>query len=1224
MKSCKNQLEFNCKLDVFLTCYHWARLAAGAAAIAMLFAVAWMAHGQLPAPLVTSLSVNTNGVIVFPTSVSSFLSSNGIASSVDLTNTYAALTQAATTLISTTSKMAKINGRSTDTSSILMITGLSEFLYGPSRHSADTNQVSYVFAEQPQPQSGFSFTSLWSWKPASTLTTNGWSVLDASSATGYDSSAPGRYVIQSVGGQWATRYFNAGADMVAYDYQGEPTYAGSGTHVATAIVTGGAYAGVWQLAPLGTTNAYNALASTVSSIYGDQYQWNLIKGFTDGTFYSTDFQIPNDGVTDSQPALDAMFSVVSASTAPLRKVVIAPGNYYLGVALKTNNISIPSNIQIDATGAIFRYPTNLNTAASGNTDYPLLKTFIGTDVTNVTWIGGTFNGYGFDLFASDLTTNKWNLTNGVMPLYFTSTAGNGCNGITIRNVNANWLNGPAVGIEGIGSVINGSQNVSTWSGNITIDGCKFNKCSCPLFDYGRMANWVGLYPTNVTDGQYAFATNQIIQRALIGPVVFTSGSALIQFDNSGGKVPIAPDGTDKYAVSFYGTNLTLVPNLFPCSRYYVVASTTTNIQVSRTYGGAAITFTGTATNNMFYGIGADSTFGVDGQYAPTGQPKRTDWSGQSTYDGAWQVSFATNVAILNSTWSSTGDGDELNYCIGVRINNNELTSSVMGALFVGPYCQDVVVNGNVFDSQNGSRVLTVESGSTGVSIAGNVFKNGGRGVLLNGASHATLSGNRFLNNNLKSTPVSGTGHWQFNYGGWNSNAGFNITSGGLSTPVTNIVFSGNTSMATNVAYWYNLAVVNYGTTIVGNTHIARWSFPSPTANTINYRQNAPGFWISVPTFNLTVDNNAGLQTSVDASTTATIYTSTTNFTIPHGLPWQTWYLQTAYQNGVNYYPTVSGNFGGPSVYSATADATNIYVSLTSAPATNTSFTVNYKLNVSPVMPTVTDLDALDLANRIAASGGSLTAAELTALNVMTAGFKTDSNWQHLIGIYPLMGGYNGFNQALKVPQYFPKAADFHDLFPTNITTRGVYFDGVNSLLWTPISPTNITSYGSFSSLQLGGLGVLLNDAGTFPTQSATGSVAIGLYDGVDRDSIQMTTTDGYQYSGYWGLTSGATYNAGANPLATYIHMVRTGATLLTLYSGSGSTTLTSRATYTSSVTAVGSTWRIGIGGRSNTGLTPSNPYKGTIGFAVITDGAETPSTVWSRIYTFCTAIGRLP
>ena len=60
-----------------------------AVAMAILLAIALsatQAWAQLPTPVSTSVSVDTNGVIIYPTDITAFLSSNGIANFAALTN----------------------------------------------------------------------------------------------------------------------------------------------------------------------------------------------------------------------------------------------------------------------------------------------------------------------------------------------------------------------------------------------------------------------------------------------------------------------------------------------------------------------------------------------------------------------------------------------------------------------------------------------------------------------------------------------------------------------------------------------------------------------------------------------------------------------------------------------------------------------------------------------------------------------------------------------------------------------------------------------------------------------------------------------------------------------------------------------------------------------------------------------------------------------------------
>jgi hypothetical protein len=73
----------------------------------------------------------------------------------------------------------------------------------------------------------------------------------------------------------------------------------------------------------------------------------------------------------------------------------------------------------------------------------------------------------------------------------------------------------------------------------------------------------------------------------------------------------------------------------------------------------------------------------------------------------------------------------------------------MGAFFLAEFCQNATITGNLVDGTNGSRVVSVEKSCTDVTMTGNTFRNGGRGVWINQPVNFIMTGNVFVNNTTK-------------------------------------------------------------------------------------------------------------------------------------------------------------------------------------------------------------------------------------------------------------------------------------------------------------------------------------------------------------------------------------------------------------------------------------------------------------------------------------------
>jgi hypothetical protein len=913
------------------------------------------------------------------------------------------------------------------------------------------------------------------------------------------------------------------------------------------------------------------------------------------------------------------------TTPPIRNgvllektVIFKPGSsLYIGFSSANSNITVPSNTRLIFDGVKFVFPTNLYSAAAGNTDYPLLTVFGGSDITNLVMRGGTATGYAFDIFASDLSTNNWQPTNGVAFLRLTSTAGNGNNGITVNGLTCSWLGGPAVAVDGIGTTSDSAVTASTLSGNIKIVDCTFFRCGCPMWDYQRPYNWLAGYPTNTTLQQAQYASNYMVPGSVVvGQVSFTNGSSTVYFNNAAGTVPASTSGALTKAVFFYGTTMpTISGSSIPLrfgTPYWVNTSSSTGITVSLTYGGAAVSFTSS-------GTGVQMLYGINDLYYFPNTTLRSDLNSQPAYDGAFELAWCTNITISGTRFSALGDAMNVVNCSLATMTGCTVWESVMGAINWGPGCRDVSFSNNSVNGGNGSRLITIENFVKRVTGTANTFTNGGRGSLFVNVSDMIISKNTFVTPTTKNTPAFGNGQWDFKVGAWQRSPVFQFnTQPGVATLSTNIILTENTIWTTNTTAALLTAPYMDNFVFADNVFLGE-SLAAPVYGTVARQQGIAGIIANQPWYNYTLRGNKGIENRVTDSYTVTLSAASTNLTFPHNL--HPALFQSLYGVSSVYYSITASGVGSVYPVATSADATNITIGFSGNLPTGTPITVPYSIESKPVftgsLSGVTDLDALAFINRVKGRGGILTPTEMAAINTLIVGLKSDGNWSHIITAGPLLGGFNGFDMLLKAPLNINPEATFGGIVPTNITSRGVYFDGSTSYMLTPLAPNNITANGGFPSVNVGGLGIYLNDT-TFPTQTG-GAIAIGIFDGTDRLTLQPA---GATANGYWGGNSVTASQSGLNFATNYISITRSSTTSLVLgYTSSGSFSTT--AAVTTSTTPAGSSDNIAIGGRYR-GTSPLNPFVGTVGWWDVTDGAETRSTMFTRIKTFLTSIGRLP
>ena len=120
--------------------------------------------------------------------------------------------------------------------------------------------------------------------------------------------------------------------------------------------------------------------------------------------------------------------------------------------------------------------------------------------------------------------------------------------------------------------------------------------------------------------------------------------------------------------------------------------------------------------------------------------------------GAFDIVGVRNVRVTGSQVSALGDTMHIQRCENVIFSNNHILGSRMGAFFLAEHCKNATITGNLVDGTNGSRVMSVERSCTDVTIAGNTFRNGGRGAWINQPVNFTMTGNVFVNNTTKNEP----------------------------------------------------------------------------------------------------------------------------------------------------------------------------------------------------------------------------------------------------------------------------------------------------------------------------------------------------------------------------------------------------------------------------------------------------------------------------------------
>ena len=397
-------------------------------------------------------------------------------------------------------------------------------------------------------------------------------------------------------------------------------------------------------------------------------------------------------------------------------VTIPAGDYHLD---GTQPIPLLSNTTVMAHGARFILPKTLP-------DQARVVLFAGENITHFAWHGGDFIGHVFDPSKKD---NTWEPNANTKGIEITTTVAGGSHDLLFRDVKSNGMAAAVIGVHGKYGA-KGESEVEHYAERIAIESCTLLRSGKFMWDYGYL--WQIMTFPEAYEPREVERAKKYFRTDLMHDVTFSG--ELVKFENTAKPIAISATDDPKEALTFMGS--ALPKNITRGLQYFVIESTPTYIKIAEKPQGTPMRFEGDGRGQLVQNIQATYL----AAYAPTG-------SGPGK--GAFDIVGARDVRVTSCQLSAIGDTMHIQRCRNIVFANNHILGSRMGAFFLAEFCQNAAITGNLVDGTNGSRVISVEKSCTDVTMAGNTFRNGGRGAWINQPVNFIMTGNIFMNNTTK-------------------------------------------------------------------------------------------------------------------------------------------------------------------------------------------------------------------------------------------------------------------------------------------------------------------------------------------------------------------------------------------------------------------------------------------------------------------------------------------
>lgn len=445
-------------------------------------------------------------------------------------------------------------------------------------------------------------------------------------------------------------------------------------------------------------------------------------------FYVSQFQNQVSETASDEAVIRACFDAVRLNGGG--RIIFEPVTYHL----EDGMILLPSDTEIFADGTIFQLPDDL-----GDKKHRIF--FYGKNTKHLSWHGGKFTGH---VFRPDTDERPlWEPDAYTPCIFIESLDGDHAEDLFFEKIRGDRVAAAVINVHGRGDWDPAQLNRIP-AKDIDVRDCDFHLCGKFMWDYGYL--WERItFPERFTEKERELARRYVSPELMTPDLTFQNGSPWIE---STGALPVFDAQKEAGAedrITFFGNSLP--PQIERGKSYPVLEQVENAFRIGDPRTGKEIRF------DSIRELSADPVRAFRNLHTAF------HWlyipRGAGLGKGAIDICYCDNVNISGCRLNAAGDTMHIHSSRHVVFSGNQITGSRMGAFYIAAYCRDVTVAGNTVNGTNGSRVMSVERSTDGITITGNTFYGGGRGSWINQPYNMILSDNLLIENTHKCDPETG-------------------------------------------------------------------------------------------------------------------------------------------------------------------------------------------------------------------------------------------------------------------------------------------------------------------------------------------------------------------------------------------------------------------------------------------------------------------------------------